>query len=362
MRLNARWRAWRISLFREQLTPELPNRLCPALSSSFELHLKLSDEAARPVIGRELPCCWLLITRALGREQALSTFVSHAKHRVRATNSCPGPPQSVPTTALPPLDMQRREQLAADYPASLCMSGNAASEEQQRSRSTFQVRLCVAGSLWPGVRGTSHPRTAPGLIAQFAGTILHESSLSPNQEDQHVNCSNLQHQPLRARVRRHSAPDAHWRPLREAASGKTFPTYDPSTGEVLAQVAEGGWEDINRAVTAARTAFETGPWRKMTASERGRLIWKLGDCWKRIWKSSPNWRAWTTASRSRWRVRRTCRWRPICSATWRDGRPRSKATRFPFRCPTRRERGISLTPFANRSAWSGRSSRGTFRC
>jgi phenylacetaldehyde dehydrogenase len=63
----------------------------------------------------------------------------------------------------------------------------------------------------------------------------------------------------------------------EAASGKTFPSYDPSTGEVMAQVAEGDREDINRAVRAARTAFESGPWSKMTASERGRLIWKLAD-------------------------------------------------------------------------------------
>lgn len=63
----------------------------------------------------------------------------------------------------------------------------------------------------------------------------------------------------------------------EAASGKTFPVYDPATGEVMAQVAEGGWEDINRAVSAARAAFDTGPWRKMTASERGRLVWKIGD-------------------------------------------------------------------------------------
>src|SRR6476660_8497113 len=62
----------------------------------------------------------------------------------------------------------------------------------------------------------------------------------------------------------------------EAVSGKTFPTYDPSTGEVLAQVAEGDKADIDLAVKAARKAFE-GPWRKMSASERGRLIWKLGD-------------------------------------------------------------------------------------
>ena len=63
----------------------------------------------------------------------------------------------------------------------------------------------------------------------------------------------------------------------EAASGKTFPTFDPATGEVLSRVAEGDGEDIDRAVKAARAAFETGPWSKMTASERGRAIWKLGD-------------------------------------------------------------------------------------
>jgi phenylacetaldehyde dehydrogenase len=63
----------------------------------------------------------------------------------------------------------------------------------------------------------------------------------------------------------------------EAASGKTFPTYNPATGEVMARVAEGDREDIDRAVKAARSAFETGPWSKMTPSERGRLIWKLGD-------------------------------------------------------------------------------------
>ncbi|SPF37380.1 phenylacetaldehyde dehydrogenase [Candidatus Sulfotelmatobacter kueseliae] len=62
-----------------------------------------------------------------------------------------------------------------------------------------------------------------------------------------------------------------------AVSGKTFPTYNPATGEVLAQVAEGDREDINQAVKAARDAFDNGPWRRMTASERGRLIWKLAD-------------------------------------------------------------------------------------
>jgi phenylacetaldehyde dehydrogenase len=63
----------------------------------------------------------------------------------------------------------------------------------------------------------------------------------------------------------------------EAASGKTFPTYNPATGEVLANIAAGDKEDIDRAVKAARAAFESGPWSKISPSERGRLIWKLGD-------------------------------------------------------------------------------------
>ena len=63
----------------------------------------------------------------------------------------------------------------------------------------------------------------------------------------------------------------------EAASGKTFPVYNPATGEVMAHVAEGDKEDINRAVQAARKAFESGPWRKMSASERGQIIYRLAD-------------------------------------------------------------------------------------
>ena len=63
----------------------------------------------------------------------------------------------------------------------------------------------------------------------------------------------------------------------DSASGKRFPTYNPATGEVLAEVAEGDRADINRAVEAARNAFENGPWPRLTPSERGRMIWKLAD-------------------------------------------------------------------------------------
>jgi phenylacetaldehyde dehydrogenase len=64
----------------------------------------------------------------------------------------------------------------------------------------------------------------------------------------------------------------------ESASGKTFETLNPATEEVLAEVAHGEAEDIERAVKAARRAFaDDSPWRRMTASERGRLIWRISD-------------------------------------------------------------------------------------
>jgi phenylacetaldehyde dehydrogenase len=63
----------------------------------------------------------------------------------------------------------------------------------------------------------------------------------------------------------------------EAASGKTFSTPNPATGERLADVAHGEAEDVKRAVKAARRAFDSGPWRTMTSSERGKIMWKIGD-------------------------------------------------------------------------------------
>ena len=63
----------------------------------------------------------------------------------------------------------------------------------------------------------------------------------------------------------------------EAASGKTFATYNPATNEILAYVSEGDKEDIDRAVAAARHAFEEGPWSSLLPQERSRLIYKLAD-------------------------------------------------------------------------------------
>lgn len=63
----------------------------------------------------------------------------------------------------------------------------------------------------------------------------------------------------------------------ESVSQKTFETYNPATGEVLAHVFEAGPEDIDLAVKAARKAFDEGPWSKMGAAERSRLMYKLAD-------------------------------------------------------------------------------------
>lgn len=62
-----------------------------------------------------------------------------------------------------------------------------------------------------------------------------------------------------------------------SASGKTFATYNPATEEKITDVAEGDKEDIDLAVSAARSALENGPWSKMDARDRGKLLAKLAD-------------------------------------------------------------------------------------
>jgi acyl-CoA reductase-like NAD-dependent aldehyde dehydrogenase len=63
----------------------------------------------------------------------------------------------------------------------------------------------------------------------------------------------------------------------EGTSGKTFPTVNPATGEVITQLVEASDADVDAAVKAARTAFEEGDWPQMAAADRGRLLLKLAD-------------------------------------------------------------------------------------
>ena len=73
---------------------------------------------------------------------------------------------------------------------------------------------------------------------------------------------------------RHNLIGGKWVP---SVSGRTFEVFNPADDSVIAHVPEGELEDINHAVSAARHAFDSGPWRRMTPSERGKLVWRIGD-------------------------------------------------------------------------------------
>src|ERR1700747_812115 len=62
-----------------------------------------------------------------------------------------------------------------------------------------------------------------------------------------------------------------------SASNETFAVYDPSTEEVIAQVASATATDVDKAVKAARAAFDSGPWAQTTAQDRGRILFKLAE-------------------------------------------------------------------------------------
>jgi hypothetical protein len=63
----------------------------------------------------------------------------------------------------------------------------------------------------------------------------------------------------------------------ESKSGSRVPVVDPATGKEIAQVADANAADVDRAVAAARAAFEKGPWAEMLPAEREALLWKLSD-------------------------------------------------------------------------------------
>ena len=145
----------------------------------------------------------------------------------------------------------------------------------------------------------------------------------------------------------------------EAASGKTFPVYNPATGTVLAQVAEADREDVDRAVRAARRAFDAGPWRKMTPSQRGKLMWKLAELVEQHLDEFAELESIDNG-------------KPVAVARVADVPLTVDMFRYMAGWATKIDRhddslvaageNSSPTPSASRSASSVRSSRGIFRC
>jgi hypothetical protein len=98
----------------------------------------------------------------------------------------------------------------------------------------------------------------------------------------------------------------------KSSSGEMFPVYDPSIEEVIAHVASGTAADVDSAVKAARAAFDSGPWRQTTATDRGRLLYKLAE---KTLRHLPNWSAATPASPSSRRSTTSPMPRPVSNTT-----------------------------------------------
>src|ERR1700761_3255170 len=129
--------------------------------------------------------------------------------------------------------------------------------------------------------------TSPPLRCRLANiTVLlprsNSSNISTVRHSAHIARRDIMAVTQAVPLTRHPYADGSYKQMLidgkwvDAASGKRFETHNPATGELLATVAEGDAEDINRAVAAARRAFE-GPWSKATPFERQSLLLKLAD-------------------------------------------------------------------------------------
>src|SRR6185437_2400470 len=156
---------------------------------------------------------------------------------------------------------------------------------RNRSGTLSQARIMAAAwPLWPWLHGkSSRTPTAARLYGSAPALYSHEYNDPPTtpidtEDERESNMAVTQAIP----ITRHPYADGSYKQMLidgkwvDAASGKKFETLNPATGELLATVAEGDAEDINRAVAAARRAFE-GPWSKVKPYERQNLLLKLAD-------------------------------------------------------------------------------------
>ena len=111
----------------------------------------------------------------------------------------------------------------------------------------------------------------------------------------------------------------------DAASGKTFTTYDPATAAPITDVAHGEADDVDRAVRAARRAFDDGPWSRMKPNERERMIWRVGDILSERADEFGQLEALDNGKSVAIAAAVDVAGRPTSSATTRAGPPRSRA-------------------------------------
>lgn len=117
----------------------------------------------------------------------------------------------------------------------------------------------------------------------------------------------------------------------EAADGRVFKTVSPSTEEVLSEVAQAGEADVERAVKAARKAFEK--WSALPGAERAKYLFRIARIIQERSASWPSSKPSTTASPSRRPATPTSPWSPRTSSTTRAG-PTNSATRASARTPS----------------------------
>ena len=133
----------------------------------------------------------------------------------------------------------------------------------------------------PGRQSITHPRPISHLRAISRTRVEHPERAAARVTggNGHLGASRSErsiHSAINAWLAKpkHNLIGGKWVP---AASGKTFEVFNPANATVIARVPESDREDINRAVAAARRAFDSGPWGRLTPSERGRLVWRIGD-------------------------------------------------------------------------------------
>ena len=150
---------------------------------------------------------------------------------------------------------------------------------------------------------------------------------------------------------------AEWK---DAASGKTFKTTNPATGELLGAVAEADKADVDLAVKAARAAFE-GAWSKVSPSERGKLLNRLADLVEKNAEELAQLESLDNGKSSARRLKAICLSARTFCATSPAGRRRFPARRRPSACPTTREPSSCTTPPVSLWASWAPSSPGTSR-